>query len=80
MNKTKCDLSDEILLSKCTLWVSNLCRTGGRAWMLNVPVDFDNDPDMLFSELIARYETRLQKSEEATKLAGMEKHPNLKVT
>jgi hypothetical protein len=24
--------------------------------MLNVPVDFNNDPDILFSELITRYE------------------------
>jgi hypothetical protein len=33
-----------------------LAETGGRAWSLKVPVDFNNDPDMLFCELAMRFE------------------------
>jgi hypothetical protein len=62
--QTKVTMDDASLISKCTLWISNLCRTGGRAWVLNVPVDFNNDPDVLFSELITRYENRASKSAE----------------
>ena len=49
-------LSDSELVAKCSEWVSELCRSGGRAWTLHVPVDFTRDPDVLFSELIRRFE------------------------
>ena len=48
-------LSDEELVEKCTEWISKLCATGGRAWSLEVPVNFNRDPDILFSELIQRF-------------------------
>ncbi len=55
----KCTLSDEELIEKCIKWVSELCRTGGQAWCLKVPVDFNNDPDMLLGELIERFKKTL---------------------
>jgi hypothetical protein len=53
--KREVDLNDEELINKCNDWISRLCETGGRAWSLRVPVDFDRDPDVLFVELINRY-------------------------
>jgi hypothetical protein len=50
----RCDLSDEELTKKCHYWVSSLARTGGRSWCLSVPVEFNNDPDMLFLEAVRR--------------------------
>lgn len=47
----ECTLSNEQLIESCNKWVSKLCSTGGSAWCLRVPVDFDQDPDMLFIEL-----------------------------
>ena len=49
-------LSDSELVEKCRTWISELCRSGGRAWTLRVPVDMSRDPDILFSELIRRFE------------------------
>lgn len=49
-------LSDSELIQKCEDWITKLCHSGGKAWCLRVPVDFNNDPDMLFSALIKRYE------------------------
>lgn len=49
-NMTNVDLVD-----KCDKWVTNLCNSGGKTWFLHVPPDFENDPDMLFSELITRF-------------------------
>jgi hypothetical protein len=49
-------LSDTELVSKCSQWISKLCESGGKAWTLRVPVDFTHDPDVLFSELIKRFE------------------------
>ena len=56
MAEPKCTLSDDELLDKCSQWVSKLCLTGGRAWSLQVPVNFEQYPDILFSELISRYQ------------------------
>lgn len=50
-----CTLTDEQLAERCHDWITKLCKSGGREWVLRVPVDFDNDPDMLFSELIRRF-------------------------
>lgn len=51
-------LSDTELIAKCSDWISKLCKSGGKAWSLRVPVDFENDPDVLFSELIKRFVER----------------------
>ncbi len=55
----RCMLSDEELIKKANEWVSSLAKTGGKSWSLRVPVDFNNDPDMIFNELASRYEYAL---------------------
>ena len=49
--ETKCTLSNEDLINKSFEWVKKLAETGGNAWTLRVPVDFNNDPDILFTQL-----------------------------
>lgn len=56
MDKDRCNLTDEELIEKCRAEVSRLCQTGGKAWNMRVPVDFNNDSDMLLSEIIRRFE------------------------
>lgn len=53
--KRTCTLSDEELWIRCDRWVSKLAESGGRDWVLRVPPDYDNDPDMLFLELLQRF-------------------------
>jgi hypothetical protein len=53
--KDKCTLPNEELIQLCQDWVSSLAKTGGDSWTLQVPVNFDKDPDMLFCELINRF-------------------------
>lgn len=55
MSDTKCTLSNAELLAAVKTWGSKLCDTGGRAWTLSVPVNFNRDPDMLITELCKRY-------------------------
>jgi hypothetical protein len=50
-DKDRCTLTNDELIAKCNEWISKLSRTGGQAWTLRVPVDFNNDPDMLFCEM-----------------------------
>lgn len=57
--KDKCTLNDKELLEKVSEWVSSLSKTGGKSWSLHVPVDFNNDPDMVISELCQRYSEAL---------------------
>ena len=47
----KCTLSDSELIDRSNEWVSKLAKSGGKAWTLRIPVDFNYDPDMLFVEL-----------------------------
>lgn len=54
-----CTLPDDELLKRCSDWITKLCHSGGDAWCLRVPVDFEHDPDMLFIELINRYKQTL---------------------
>lgn len=49
-------LNDEELIERCYKIIKDLCNTGGQSWKLHVPVDFNNDPDMLLIELIKRFE------------------------
>ena len=48
---SNCILNDEQLINKSFELVNKLCDTGGKSWNLRVPVDFNNDPDMVFVEL-----------------------------
>lgn len=56
--ETKCTLNDDDLILKCEAWIDKLCKTGAKAWSLRVPVDYNNDPDMLFDELIKRFKDK----------------------
>jgi hypothetical protein len=51
----KCTLTDDELINKLHWWVKKLAETGGEAWTLRVPVDFNNDPDVLICEIVDRY-------------------------
>jgi len=46
-------LNPEYLITKAEKIVSNLCRSGGKTWVLSVPVK-STDPDMILSEVIRR--------------------------
>jgi len=39
------------LVEKCSLLVRELSITGGESWSLQVPVNFEKDRDVLFSEM-----------------------------
>lgn len=52
MNKEhNCTFSDKELVERVNEIVSKLCKTGGKSWSLRVPVDFNNDPDVLIIEM-----------------------------
>ncbi|HOV13816.1 MAG TPA: DUF1064 domain-containing protein [Spirochaetota bacterium] len=61
MDKNKCTLNDQELIEKCDAWINRLCKSGGKDWSLQVPVDYNCDPDMLFVELIKRFKEKLTK-------------------
>lgn len=50
----KHEMSNDELIKKVQEWVGKLAATGGRAWSLQVPVNFDTDPDMLILETCRR--------------------------
>jgi len=50
----RCSLTNTELITKVKKWVSDLCKTGGHAWVLRVPVDFSHDPDILINEVCDR--------------------------
>ncbi len=60
MSEKKCTLSNEDLLLQCEQWVHKLAKSGGKDWCLQVPVNFNRDPDMLFMELINRFKANVQ--------------------
>jgi len=51
INDPRCTLSDKELVEKVNSIIQKLCETGGKSWSLRVPVDFNNDPDMLIIEM-----------------------------
>lgn len=51
-------MSNEALIEKCDKWILDLCRSGGKDWTLEIPANFERDPDMLFSELIKRFKEK----------------------
>lgn len=54
----ECTLTDEQLIEKCNAWVHKLAESGGNKWTLQVPVNFNEDPDILFTELGKRLKKR----------------------
>lgn len=59
----KCTLTDSELIEKAKSLVNKLAKTGGKSWSLRVPVDFNNDPDMIFIELCNRLDNSQQQIE-----------------
>lgn len=55
MKKLKCSLSDKQLAKKCDDWIRSLIDTGGKSWCLNIPARPNEDPDLVFSELVRRF-------------------------
>ena len=53
--KPECTLNNEELSIACDNWITELCRSGGKKWCLSIPVNLNKDPDMLFIELIKRF-------------------------
>lgn len=69
-NKTEmpqCTLTNAELLEKCREWITKLCDTGGRAWVMHVPARLNNDPDLLFAELTWRFKKLLRAGSGNTK-------------
>lgn len=59
----KCMLSDDDLSKACYDLISKMCKTGGRAFTMSVPVDVNRDSDIILCELIERFnKLREQKS------------------
>lgn len=54
-----CNLSNAELIDRVEKWVHKLAETGGQAWTLRVPVDFNHDPDMLIIEVCKRFSASL---------------------
>lgn len=51
----RASMSNEELLKTAKSNLSELCKTGGRSFTMNVPPRID-DTDLIFDELIKRYE------------------------
>lgn len=51
-------LSDRKLIEQATIAVDNLCKKGGSAFTMHVPPRI-TDMDILFTELIRRFEERV---------------------
>lgn len=60
--KNECTLTNEELIQKVDAWVTKLSASGGSAWCLRVPVDFNEDPDMLIIELSKRFSIAVEKA------------------
>ena len=72
LKELRSTLSDDELLEKVHEWVSKLCKSGARDWVLHIPVDINRDPDILISELCERFKelkekTRTKESEMTNK-------------
>lgn len=52
----RCTLTDEQLIETTRNMISDLAESGGRAWTMRVPVDFNRDHDMVLLEVVARFE------------------------
>ena len=65
-----CTLTNEELIKRCDQWVHSLAETGGHSWVLQVPVNFNRDPDMLFIELGKRLKEATEALEKLLPLAN----------
>lgn len=53
-NKKMQSISDTELVDMCEKEISKLCKTGGRSFTMQVPVN-PNDTDMILIELLKRF-------------------------
>ena len=67
----KCRYNNEQLIEKVQSIVRDLAMSGGKSWSLQVPVNFDKDPDVLISELCNRFK-RLLSTTPSVKADGCE--------
>ena len=58
----KTELNDKELIEICREWISKMCKTGGNAFTMSVPVRLNYDTDVVLSELINRFEASQFKS------------------
>lgn len=54
LQKIQSEIPTDLLIERGREWISKLCKSGGKAWSLRVPVDPENDPDLIFSEIMRR--------------------------
>lgn len=54
-----CTLTDTELILRVEKRNSELCKSGVKSWSLSVPVDPNNDPDLLIAELCKRFKNTL---------------------
>ena len=57
-DKLQNEMSDKELIAECDKALGLLCRTGGRSFKMTVPVNV-YDHDMLFYQLIKRFEQKI---------------------
>lgn len=57
--KARSEMPDNDLIKKADSLLSELCKTGGKGFRMTVPPRVD-DTDMIFSELIKRYQKAIQ--------------------
>ena len=62
---TEVILSDKELIKKCREWIDKIFEIKDASQFLTIPSDYDNDPDVLFFELIHRYQNLGELVEEA---------------
>lgn len=55
MKDIYCTLNDEDLVNKLDEKVDELCRTGGKSFVMHVPARPNEDLDLLISTLIYRF-------------------------
>lgn len=56
MNDMECTLDDKQLVKKARVLIHGLCH--GKEWIMHIPADMNNDPDIIFSELCRRFESK----------------------
>jgi hypothetical protein len=49
--ESKIKYDNKQLVEKCRSLVRELSQSGGASWSLQVPVNFERDPDVLFNEI-----------------------------
>jgi hypothetical protein len=54
--KNFCTLTDEQLTTRAKKWIDDLTESHGRAYKLSIPAQYNEDPDLIFQELINRFQ------------------------